>query len=77
MRSRCLPQVEAALQADRWRVDSWYAQANLLFLDPEDVLEYDPQGLAFQNVNTPEELHAAEQLALELEQGSNPAAQEG
>lgn len=67
LRSPCLPLVEAAIQADRWRVDSWYAQANLLFLDPEQTRQYDPRGLAFHNVNTPEELREAERLALELD----------
>ncbi len=62
-RSSCLPPIEAALQADKWRVNSWFDQANLRFLTQEEVRIYDPQGIAFLNLNTPEEVKQAELLA--------------
>lgn len=62
-RSTCLPLVLAAIQADLWRVDSWYPQANLYFMAPAELQNYDPQLLAFLNTNTPEDLAQAEQLA--------------
>ncbi len=62
-RDACLPAIYAAIQADRWRVDAWYRQVNLRLLSPAEVHPYDPQGLAFWNVNTPQDLAQAEQLA--------------
>ena len=63
-REACLPQVEVAIKADKWRVDAWYAKANVRLLSPEETRPYDPQGLAFWNVNTPEELSEAERMAM-------------
>ena len=62
-REGCLPQVEAVIQADKWRVDAWYTRANVRLLSPEETRPYDPRGLAFWNVNTPEELAEAEEMA--------------
>ena len=55
----CLPLVKAALEKGQRRVDSWLAQANIRYLTPEEIAHYDPGGLAFLNVNTPEDLAAA------------------
>jgi molybdopterin-guanine dinucleotide biosynthesis protein A len=65
-RETCLPAIEAALQEDRWRVDAWFAAVRPRFLSPEETRFYDPAGLAFWNVNTPEELQEAEDLALRI-----------
>jgi molybdenum cofactor guanylyltransferase len=62
-RESCLPAVKAALDAGNWRVNSWFENANLFFLSPEEARQYDPLQLAFRNVNTPEDLREAEQLA--------------
>jgi molybdopterin-guanine dinucleotide biosynthesis protein A len=62
-RETCLPLVKQAVQGERWRVDSWFSQARLRFLSSEECREFDPQGLAFWNLNTPEEFAHAEQLA--------------
>jgi molybdopterin-guanine dinucleotide biosynthesis protein A len=64
-RDRCLPLVKAALDAGSWRVNSWFGEANLVLMPWEEILKYDPLQLAFRNVNTPEELREAEQLARE------------
>lgn len=66
-RSTCLPFVETAIQQDRWRVDSWFASANLYLMDPAETQHYDPHGLAFWNINTPEDLAQAEDMALRLD----------
>jgi molybdopterin-guanine dinucleotide biosynthesis protein A len=63
----CLPAVLAALSADRWRADAWFTQVQVRFMLPEEWAPYDPQGLAFRNVNTPEELREAEVLARGLQ----------
>jgi molybdopterin-guanine dinucleotide biosynthesis protein A len=65
-KGRCLPAVKAALDAGSWRVNSWFGDVNLNFLSPEEVYQYDPLQLAFRNVNTPDDLLAAEQLAKEI-----------
>jgi molybdopterin-guanine dinucleotide biosynthesis protein A len=62
-RDRCLPAIESVLQAGMWRVDSWFPSINIHYLLAEEVLDYDPSGLAFWNVNTPEEFLQAERIA--------------
>jgi molybdopterin-guanine dinucleotide biosynthesis protein A len=64
-RANCLPRVLEAIQADKWRVDAWYAKANVRLLSPEETRPHDPDGLAFWNVNTPEELAEAERMVRE------------
>jgi molybdopterin-guanine dinucleotide biosynthesis protein A len=66
-RDACLPAVEQALNADRWRVDAWFSQVQLHFLTGDTLLALDPDRLAFWNVNTPQELLQAEHLAASLE----------
>jgi molybdopterin-guanine dinucleotide biosynthesis protein A len=61
-RETCLPLVEAAIQAEKRRVDAWYAQARMHFISYDTVLQHDPSGRAFLNVNTPEELAEAENI---------------
>jgi len=67
-RATCLPVIQEAIQAEKWRVDAWFPKARLRFLTPEEVLRYNPDRLAFWNVNTPEDLLQAEQLATTHEQ---------
>ena len=62
-RAGCLPAIEAAITADRWRVNAWFSQANIRLLTPQEIAQYDPQQLAFWNINTPEELRRAEEIA--------------
>jgi len=62
-RETCLPAIEASINADQWKVIAWFPQVKVHTLMPEDVRQYDPSGLAFWNVNTPEEFAKAEKLA--------------
>ena len=62
-RDTCLPPIEAALKADKWRVDAWFDKVRLKYFTSEEIAQYDPQQLAFFNVNTPEEWIEAERLA--------------
>ena len=59
----CLPLIRTALEAEQRRVDAWFARANICYLTPDEITRHDPRGLAFLNVNTPQELAAAIQLA--------------
>ena len=62
-RETCLPAIEAAIHADQWKVIAWFPQVKVHTLTLEDVRQYDPVGLAFWNVNTPEEFSKAEEIA--------------
>jgi len=62
-REMCLPHIRAAIEDDKWRVDSWFGKVERRIISPEEVAVYDPDFLSFRNVNTPEELRSAEKLA--------------
>ncbi len=62
-RETCLPAIESAINADQWKVVAWFPQVKVRVLTPDEVKVYDPDGLAFWNVNTPEEFSKAEELA--------------
>ena len=63
-RTTCLPAIEAAIDADQWKVIAWFPQVKVRVLTAEEMKPLDPAGLAFWNVNTPEEFAKAEQIAL-------------
>jgi molybdopterin-guanine dinucleotide biosynthesis protein A len=60
----CLPPIQAAIQAGKRRADAWFEQVNIRYLDGDEIHPYDPDRLAFFNINTPEDLKEAENLAL-------------
>lgn len=62
-RATCLPAIEAAIAADQWKLIAWFPQVKVRELQPEEIRPYDPDGLAFWNLNTPEEFAEAEQRA--------------
>jgi molybdopterin-guanine dinucleotide biosynthesis protein A len=62
-RDTCLPAIMAALEDGKQRVDSWFSQVKLVYFTHEEINRYDPLGLAFFNVNTPEDLAEAERMA--------------
>jgi molybdopterin-guanine dinucleotide biosynthesis protein A len=64
-RKSCLPHVQSALESGKRRVDAWFPQVKIRYLEPAEMLPYDPEGLAFLNINTPEELQEAERVARE------------
>jgi molybdopterin-guanine dinucleotide biosynthesis protein A len=63
-RETCLPAIESAIEADQWKVIAWFPQVKVRVLAPDEIQRYDPLGLAFWNVNTPEEFAEAERIAL-------------
>lgn len=64
-REVCIPAIKSAIEADQWRLVAWFPQVKVRVLTPGEVSEHDPGGLAFSNVNTPEEFAAAEARANE------------
>ena len=62
-RANCIPAIEAAIAADRWKLISWFPDVKVRVLQPDEVKTYDPSVLAFWNLNTPEEFAEAEERA--------------
>ncbi|MCI0521799.1 MAG: molybdenum cofactor guanylyltransferase [Chloroflexi bacterium] len=62
-REACLPLVQAAIRAEKWRVNAWFEGASIYFMPAAEIVLYDPHALAFWNVNTPAELEEAERRA--------------
>jgi molybdopterin-guanine dinucleotide biosynthesis protein A len=67
-RDTCLPAVQSALEAGEQRMISFYPRVKPRIFTIEEVRPFDPEGLAFINVNTPEEFHRAEELSPENRQ---------
>ncbi len=64
-RETCLPAIESAIEADQWKVIAWFPQVKVRILTPEEIKTFDPSGLCFWNLNTPEEFAEAERRANE------------
>jgi molybdopterin-guanine dinucleotide biosynthesis protein A len=62
-RATCVPAIEAAIAADQWKVVAWFPQVKVYTLKEGEVKRLDPEGLAFWNLNTPEEFVEAERRA--------------
>jgi molybdopterin-guanine dinucleotide biosynthesis protein A len=62
-RSTCLPAIERAIEAGAWKAIDWLPEVKVQRLKQEELRFFDPEGLAFLNVNTPEQFAEAEQLA--------------
>jgi molybdopterin-guanine dinucleotide biosynthesis protein A len=60
----CLPAIQAALEAGKMRVTSWFPYVKVREMLPQEVMRYDPQFQSFINVNTPQEFEQAEGEAL-------------
>jgi molybdopterin-guanine dinucleotide biosynthesis protein A len=62
-RETCIPAIEAAMDLEQWRVISWFPRVVVRRFTSQELSRYDPEGLAFWNVNTPEEFAQAERRA--------------
>lgn len=65
-RDTCVQAVQSALQAGKWRLISWLDDIQVATIGLPEILRYDPHGLAFLNLNTPQDLQEVERLAKEL-----------
>ena len=65
-REPCQLAVAQAIDSDLWKLIAWYPQVRVRHITSEEVSRLDPAGLAFRNVNTPDELSQAEQRAREI-----------
>ena len=64
-RETCLPAIESAIDADQWKVILWFPQVKVRMLTTNEVKSFDPSGLCFWNLNTPDEFIEAENRASE------------
>jgi molybdopterin-guanine dinucleotide biosynthesis protein A len=62
-RETCLPVVKWALDNGQWKLIDWFPKIKLRTLTPEECRQYDPAGMAFVNINTPQNLAEAEEFA--------------
>jgi len=62
-RETCLIAVKKVVDEGKWRVDAWFSAVQIRYLIFDEIQAIDPEGLAFLNVNTYDELKAAEQKA--------------
>ncbi len=61
---RCLPWMEEKLQAGRYKIIGWFANAKVQTIERDMIERYDPEHRSFFNMNTPEEWQRAREIAL-------------
>jgi len=66
-RDTSLPLVKEAIDQNLWRMNSWFDQAEIIILTPEETRKVTSSKHTFLNLNTPEDLQKAEKLALNLD----------
>ena len=57
----CLQPIAQRLAADRLKIVGFFPDVRVRTVTAEEVQTFDPEGLSFENLNTPEEFHAATQ----------------
>lgn len=67
-RETCLSAVQSALQSGEKRLISWFPKVKVTPISETELYQYDPQRIAFRNLNTREDFLNAEVLAQELDQ---------
>lgn len=61
----CLEPIRERIDADRLNVIGFYPKVRARYIDEPEYTPFDPRGLSFFNVNTPEELEQAQRIAQE------------
>jgi molybdopterin-guanine dinucleotide biosynthesis protein A len=59
----CLAPIRERLDADRLKVIGFYDDVRVRYVDEPEYEQFDPQGWSFYNVNTPDELREAREMA--------------
>jgi molybdopterin-guanine dinucleotide biosynthesis protein A len=62
-RDTCRPAIQSALEHGNLKMSGWLQSVSVRIVLPEEVKHFDPHGLAFWNVNTPEDFRQAEERA--------------
>jgi molybdopterin-guanine dinucleotide biosynthesis protein A len=63
-RETCLPVIRSAVDLNQLKAIDWFPLVGVRELSGEEIAVADPSGLAFWNINTPEDFARAEKLAL-------------
>ena len=63
-RHTCIQAVKWALDSGEWKVISWVKKVKTSYIEPQEIKDYDPEEIAFWNVNTEEDLRKAEEYLL-------------
>ena len=58
----CLDAIERGLKAGMKRLIEWHPMVKVCEMGEEEIMKYDPHGRAFFNINTPDDLLAAEAI---------------
>ncbi len=58
----CLGPIRERIDAGQLKVIGFYDRVRVRYLEPAEYARFDPHGLVFHNVNTPEELQVAQQI---------------
>ena len=61
---RCLPWMEEKLEAGRYKIIGWFANAKVQTIERQLIERYDPEHRSFFNMNTPDEWQRAREIAL-------------
>jgi molybdopterin-guanine dinucleotide biosynthesis protein A len=59
----CIPMIEPILQRGGGRIIEFYERIGVRYVEPNEIIPLDPQGLSFFNVNSPEDWARAQELA--------------
>jgi molybdopterin-guanine dinucleotide biosynthesis protein A len=59
----CLPFIEPILQLGGGRIIEFYEHVDVRYVEPEEIARFDPEGLSFFNVNSPEDWEQVQMLA--------------
>lgn len=59
----CLAPIRRALDSGKRRVISFFPEVRVRFVDEAEIDRFDPQRLSFFNINTPDDLERARQIA--------------
>jgi molybdopterin-guanine dinucleotide biosynthesis protein A len=59
----CIPVIEPILKRGGGRIIEFYERVNVRYVEPDEITRFDPDGLSFFNVNSPEDWERARSLA--------------
>lgn len=62
-RETCLPVVQAAIRQNEWKLVSWFPRVKVLSISPGQITRIDSHDSIFMNINTPDDLQNAEEMA--------------
>jgi molybdopterin-guanine dinucleotide biosynthesis protein A len=60
---QCITVIEPVLRRGGGRIPELYAAIRVRYLEPEEIARFDPEGLSFFNINSPDDWERAQVLA--------------